>query len=139
MGERGRAGIPPTAGSGLTLNLSTGTAQLLGNNRHLLGRHSHHDRERTNYVYLDPGSSCAPASNTTGFTSSLIPIAKVVAGSSSITSIADDRTMQTAPGSGGGTTTHALTLAASGGASPRTFDGSAAVTGYYHTLGAAGC
>lgn len=55
----------------------------------------------TNYVYLDPSSSCAPAVNTTGFTSSLIPIATVVTGSSTITSITDDRTFFQQGGSSG--------------------------------------
>lgn len=46
----------------------------------------------TNYVYLDPAGNCAPASNTTGFAAGQIPLAKVITGSSSITSIADLRT-----------------------------------------------
>lgn len=56
----------------------------------------------TNYIYLDTASSCAPAVKTTAFTSSDIPIATVIAGSSSISSIEDDRTMFLEPGSGSG-------------------------------------
>ena len=46
----------------------------------------------SNYVYLDTSSSCAPASNTAGFTSTAIPIAVVLTGASSITSVTDLRT-----------------------------------------------
>jgi hypothetical protein len=38
----------------------------------------------TNYVYLDPASNCAPASNTTGLSTGQIPLAQVITGSSSI-------------------------------------------------------
>ena len=45
----------------------------------------------------------------------------------------------TCSGGGGGTTTNPLTMAASGGAGPgATFNGSAAVTQDYHTIGAGG-
>src|SRR6185437_14283426 len=56
----------------------------------------------TNYVYLDTSASCAPAAKTTTFTASDIPIAEVVAGTSSITSISDVRTPFVTPGSGSG-------------------------------------
>src|SRR5436309_1752959 len=46
----------------------------------------------TNYVYLDLAASCAPASNTTGFTSSGIPIATVVTSGGAITTLTDVRT-----------------------------------------------
>ena len=47
----------------------------------------------TYHLYLNTSSSCAPAVKTTGFTGSDIPLAVVVTGASSITSISDDRTM----------------------------------------------
>jgi hypothetical protein len=47
----------------------------------------------TNYVFLDTASSCAPGTNTTGYTSSLIPIATVITSGGVITTITDDRTL----------------------------------------------
>ncbi len=87
-------GYWPTAGSGLTLNLSSGTAYC-GNppaSVTYVGGTLTLSASATNYVYLDPAANCAPTSNTTGFYAGDIPIAKVVAGASAITSVADLRT-----------------------------------------------
>lgn len=79
-------GYWPTAGTGLTLNLSPGTAlcgfppapvTYTGGTLSMTASVS-------NYVYLDTLSSCAPASNTTGLTSTTIPIAVVLTGSSAL-------------------------------------------------------
>ena len=95
-------GYWPTAGSGLTLNLSAGTANCAGTIVTYAGSTLTMTASQTNYVYLNTASSCVPASNTTGFSGTNIPIAVVVAGSSTITSITDDRTMMTEPPAGSG-------------------------------------
>jgi hypothetical protein len=46
----------------------------------------------TNYVYLNTAASCAPATKTTAFTTSDIPLAIVTTSASAITSIQDIRT-----------------------------------------------
>lgn len=86
-------GYAPTAGSGLTLNISAGTVFCSGSIATYAGGTLTATASATNYVYLNTSSSCAPAIKTTAFASSDIPIAAVVAGSSAITSITDDRTM----------------------------------------------
>ncbi len=83
-----------TAGSGLTLNLSTGTAYC-GNPPapvNYPGGTLTLAASATNYVYLDPLNNCAPAASTSPFTAGEIPIATVVTGASSITSLRDART-----------------------------------------------
>jgi len=119
-------GYRATAGSGLTLNISAGTAFCGAAAIQYAGGSLTLTASATNYVYLDPGSSCAPAFNTTGFAATVIPLATVVAGSSSITSIADDRTMFVPPGQGvasvpsvNGIST-AVTIAAGSGTSVNT-------------------
>lgn len=86
-------GYWPTAGTGLTLNLSAGTA-FCGNAAvaYAAGTLTM-TNTATNYVFLDTTASCAPTSNTTGFLGSTIPIATVVTSGGAITSITDDRTM----------------------------------------------
>jgi hypothetical protein len=54
----------------------------------------------TNYVYLDTASSCAPASNTTGLTSTLMPVAGVVTSGGAITTVTDTRAMLNASAGG---------------------------------------
>jgi len=86
-------GYWPTAGAGLLLNLAAGTA-FCGNPPTLVpyaGGTLTLTASQTNYVYLDPTASCAPAFNTTGFVPGQIPIAKVVTGGSAITAITDAR------------------------------------------------
>jgi Pectate lyase superfamily protein len=87
-------GYWPTAGSGLTLSLSAGTAYC-GNPPAPVsypGGSLALAASTTNYIYLNPASNCAPAASTSAFSAGQIPIAKVVTGGSSITSIADART-----------------------------------------------
>jgi hypothetical protein len=84
-------GYWPTAGSGLTLDIAGGTAFCNGTIVTYAAGTLTMTASQTNYVYLDSTVSCAPASNTTGFTSAQIPIATVVAGSSTITTITDVR------------------------------------------------
>lgn len=93
-------GYAPTAGSGLTLDLGGGTANCGGTIVTYAAGTLTMTASSTNYVYLDTTASCAPAVKTTTFTSSDIPIAVVIAGTSAITSITDDRTMFQQPGSG---------------------------------------
>lgn len=87
-------GYWPTAGSGLTLNVSAGTAYC-GNPPSLVnyaGGTLTMTASTTNYIYLDPSNNCAPAVSTSAFAAGQIPLAKVVAGTSSITTITDART-----------------------------------------------
>ena len=86
-------GYWPTAGAGLALNLASGTAYC-GHPPVLLtyaGGALTLAPSTTNYVYLDPAASCQPASNTTGFSAGHIPLARVVTGASSISSVTDAR------------------------------------------------
>jgi len=86
-------GYRPTAGAGLTLNIAAGTAYCgdppvavfyAGGTLTLTA-------SQTNYVYLDPAATCAPAFNITGFAVGQIPLAKVVTGASTITTVTDVR------------------------------------------------
>jgi len=84
-------GYWPTPGLGLTLNLSAGSAvcdnawvTYTGGTLTMAG-------SSTNYVVLDLTNSCAPASNTIGFTDASIPIASVVTAASAITTVSDLR------------------------------------------------
>jgi hypothetical protein len=94
-------GYAPTAGTGLTLNVAAGTAFCNGAIVTYAGGTLTMAASVTNQVYLSTSSSCVPAVKSSGFTAADIPIATVVAGSSTITSIQDDRTMQS---QGSGTT-----------------------------------
>jgi hypothetical protein len=80
------------AGSGLTLNLSAGTSFCSGSVDTYAGGTLTMTASTTNNIYLNTSSSCAPATKTTAFTKNDIPIAQVITGSSTITSIADVRT-----------------------------------------------
>jgi len=83
-----------TAGSGLTLQLSAGTAYC-GNPPVPVsypGGSLALTASATNYVYLDPANSCSPASSTSAFTPGKIPIAVVLTSATSISSITDART-----------------------------------------------
>lgn len=93
-------GYAPTAGSGLTLNLSAGTVNCGGTIATYPGGTLTMTASTTNYVYLDTSSSCAPAVKTTAFTSSDIPIASIGT-TSSITAINDYRTIFSKPGAAG--------------------------------------
>jgi len=85
-------GYWPTAGTGLTLNLATGSAICDNGQQNYVGGTLMMAASATNYVYLDLANSCAPASNTSGFSDSTVPIAKVITSGSVITSITDART-----------------------------------------------
>jgi hypothetical protein len=92
-------GYWPTAGTGLTLNLSTGTA-LCGNPLapvNYAGGTLSMTAATTNFVYLDPAGSCLPASNTSGFNVGQIPIAVVVTNASTITAVNDVRSFFSPP------------------------------------------
>ena len=112
-------GYWPTAGGGLTLNLSAGTANCGGIVTYAGGTLTM-TASTTNYVYLNTSSSCAPAVNTTGFGNN-IPIATVITSGSAIASITDVRTMFFEAGTGGAVTGISGTaneIASSGGAAP---------------------
>jgi hypothetical protein len=85
-------GYWPTAGSGLTLNLAAGSAVCDTGAVSYAGGTLTMAASATNYVYLDPSASCAPASNATGFADGQIVIATVATGASTITAITDLRT-----------------------------------------------
>jgi hypothetical protein len=84
-------GFWPTTGSGLTLNLTAGTAMCNAAPAFYAGGTLTLAASETNYVYLDPDAGCVPASNTTGFRSGQVPIAQVTTDASSITNITDLR------------------------------------------------
>ncbi len=108
-------GYYPKIGTGLVLNLGPGTAYCsTGNIVTYAGGTLTLTANMTNYVYLNVGSSCVPAFNTSGFTAGEIPIATVVVGASTITSIQDDRTMFTNPTASGSTIS--LTITGTSGA-----------------------
>lgn len=86
-------GFWPTAGSGLSVTLTAGTANCAGTIENYSATALALTASTTNYVYLNTATSCAPAVKTSAFTSSDIPIATIVTGTTSITSIQDDRTM----------------------------------------------
>ncbi len=86
-------GYWPTAGSNLTLNLAPGTAVCSNVVRTFSGGTLTLAPSATNYVYLNPASNCAPASNTTGFITGSIPIATVATTSTAISSVTDVRTL----------------------------------------------
>ena len=76
----------------LVVNVSAGTAYCSNAIVSYAGGTLTLANNTTNYVYLDGNSSCAPASNTSGFSSTTVPVAVVVTSSGSITSLTDDRT-----------------------------------------------
>jgi hypothetical protein len=92
-------GYWPTAGSGLTLNLSAGTASCGSPPAPVTyaGGTLTMTAAATNYVYLDPLLSCAPTLNTSGFGVGQIPIAVVVANGSGITTVNDVRSWFSPP------------------------------------------
>ncbi|HEV2463535.1 MAG TPA: LamG-like jellyroll fold domain-containing protein [Acidobacteriaceae bacterium] len=95
-------GYWPTAGSGLTLNLSAGTANCSGTIATYAAGTLTMTASTTNYVYLSTASSCVPAVKTTAFVAADIPIAEVVASGTAITPITDVRTMYFVAGTSSG-------------------------------------
>jgi len=94
-------GYWPQAGAGLVLNIGKGTVNCANTMTAYAGGTLTMANNTTNYVYLDTAASCAPASNTSGFTSTKIPIATVVTLSGVITTVTDDRTPFTTVAAGG--------------------------------------
>jgi len=93
-------GYWPTINAGLILNLASGTAFCNGSIANYSGGTLTMSASTTNYVYLNTASNCVPAVKTTIFTSSDVPIAIVITGGSSISTITDTRTEFTYGGSG---------------------------------------
>jgi len=92
-------GYWPSAGTGLALNLSPGTA-FCGNPPAPVaytGGTLTMAAGSTNYVYLDPSGSCVPASNTSGFNIGQIRIAVVVTKGSRIAAVNDVRSFFSPP------------------------------------------
>jgi hypothetical protein len=85
-------GYALTAGSGLTLNVSAGTSFCANTRITYAGGTLTMTNNTTNYVYLNVASSCVPASNTSGYTASTIPLGTVVTSAGNITSITIDAT-----------------------------------------------
>ena len=83
----------PTSGGGLTLNIAAGRAFCGGVNISYAAGTLSMTASTTNYVYLNTSSSCVPAVKTTSFVVGDIPIATVVTGISTITSVTDQRSM----------------------------------------------
>src|SRR4029077_16983299 len=103
-------GYWPTAGAGLVLNLSAGTANCANTIVTYAGGTLTLTNSTTNYVYLNVASSCVPAFNTSGFTATTIPIATVVTSGGSISTITDVRSPFYAPSAAGtGTVTSLAT------------------------------
>jgi hypothetical protein len=86
-------GYWPQAGSGLVLNIAAGRVRCGTTMVNYAGGTLTMANNTTNYVYLDATSSCVPATNTTGYISTMAGIATVVTSSGVITTITDDRTM----------------------------------------------
>lgn len=84
-------GYAPTAGSGLVLNVSPGTAFCNHAVTQYAGGTLTLTASTTNNIYLNSSASCAPATKTTAFTALDVPIAVVTTSGSAITSILDVR------------------------------------------------
>lgn len=93
------ADYKPSSGSGLDLNLAAGRVWCNGTLTDYAGGSETLDASDTNYVYLDASASCGVDHNVTGFSPEDIPIARVVTGSSTITSVTDVRGWIAATGS----------------------------------------
>lgn len=86
-------GYWPQAGAGLTLNIAAGRVRCGNAMTNYAGGTLTMANNTTNYVYLDSAASCAPGTNTTGYTPTLAAIATVVTASGVITTVTDDRTL----------------------------------------------
>ena len=91
-----------TAGAGLTLNVAAGISWCQGAMVTYAGGTLTMTNAATNYVYLDPASSCAPAKNTTGFSAAVIPLATVVTSGGAITTVSDRRALLWSVATSGG-------------------------------------
>ncbi len=106
-------GYAPTSGTGLNVDISSGTVNCGGTIVTFTGAAEPLTANAVNYVYLNTTSSCAVSVKTTAFVAADIPIAIVTTGSSSVLAtcnnsgtaspsgsypcIIDDRTMFNAP------------------------------------------
>jgi hypothetical protein len=93
----GTAGLNCSGTSGLNVSVGPGTVNCSGTVVQYSGGTLALTASSTNYVYLNTASSCAVAVKTSAFGSTDIPIAVIVAGPSTITSITDDRTQFSVP------------------------------------------
>ncbi len=84
-------GYWPTAGSGLVLNLASGTSFCNNAAAQYPGGSLTMTANATNYVYLDP-VACIPAFNITGYPPSAAPLASVLTNATAITAVNDQRT-----------------------------------------------
>lgn len=100
--------------TGLVLNIGPGTPPYLCSSTPYAGGTLTMTASVTNYIYLDSTSSCAPSVKTSIFGATDIPIAVVVAGSSSITSINDLRTSPVTPSSSATVSASAVSNALTG-------------------------
>jgi hypothetical protein len=100
----GNAALNCPSTSALNLLIGPGTANCSGTIETYAGGTLTLTASTTNYIYLNTSASCIPAVKTTSFTTSDIPIATVVTGVSSISSIVDDRTIFFVPGGASGVT-----------------------------------
>src|SRR5436190_2036313 len=83
-------GYAPTKGTGLTLNLSSGTTSpCVDKLIEYAGGTLAMTDNIVNYVYLDPAQDCAPAVNTTGFFPGTCWDSKVTTAGGAITAIDD--------------------------------------------------
>lgn len=104
-------GYAATAGSGLTLNLAAGRNRCSNTMTNYAGGTLTMANNTTNYVYLDTSSSCAPASNTSGYASTGIALDTVVTSGGVITTITDDRVFGLATATtSSGTVNHGLSF-----------------------------
>ncbi|MFA5056657.1 MAG: glycosyl hydrolase family 28-related protein [Opitutaceae bacterium] len=87
-----------SAGAGLTANVAAGLVWCKSALVTYAGGTLEMDDDTTNYIYLDTAAACAVDSNTTGITSTMIPIAQVVTADGAITSVTDTRSMLNASG-----------------------------------------
>jgi len=94
-------GTPLPTATGLVLNIGPGSANCSGTIVSFNGGTLTMSASTTNYVYLDTTSSCNVSVKTSTFGSADIPIAKVITGSSAITSLFDDRTIFSVPATSG--------------------------------------
>ena len=91
----------PTQGVGLQVVIGPGRANNGGTLVSYPGGVESLTASTTNYVFLDSTASYAPTVNTTGFTSTMVPIAQIVTGGSGITTLTDARTSLTISGAAG--------------------------------------
>ena len=114
-------GYAPTAGAGLILNLSSGTANCYGTIVTYAGGTLTMAASSTNAVYLNTSASCVPAKGS-GFSTSTLPLAIVTTSSSAILSISDVRTPFTTVASGDvPSVTATAPVMSSGGANPNIY------------------